>query len=85
VHGLYIPVFALSMVAVRLVNAMSASRVLTAGAALNLLASVLLNAALVPHVGIVGIAWANVGMYTVSTIFLWAFVLRSMRNARQTS
>lgn len=84
VHGLYIPMFALSMVAVRLVNAMSASRALTAGAALNLLASVLLNAALVPYVGILGIAWANVGMYTVSTIFLWAFVLRSMRNARQT-
>ena len=84
VHGLYVPVFALSMVAVRLVNAMSASRVLMAGAALNLLASVLLNAALVPHVGVVGIAWANVGMYTVSTVFLWAFVLRSMGNARQT-
>ena len=84
VHGLYIPMFALSMVAVRLVNALSASRALTAGAALNLLASVLLNAALVPYVGIVGIAWANVGMYTVSTIFLWAFVLHSMRNARQT-
>lgn len=84
VHGLYVPVFALSMVAVRLVNAMSASRVLMAGAALNLLASVLLNATLVPHVGVVGIAWANVGMYTVSTVFLWAFVLRSMGNARQT-
>jgi putative peptidoglycan lipid II flippase len=83
VHGLYIPVFALGMVAVRLVNAMSASRVLMIGSALNLVASVALNAALVPRVGVVGIAWANVGMYVVSATFLWAFVLRAMRAGRQ--
>ena len=83
VHGLYIPVFALSMVAVRLVNAMSASRVLMIGSALNLVASVALNAALVPRVGVVGIAWANVGMYVVSAMFLWAFVLRAMRAGRK--
>lgn len=82
VHGLYIPVFALGMVAVRLVNAMSASRVLMIGSALNLVASVALNAALVPRVGVVGIAWANVGMYVVSATFLWAFVLRAMRAGR---
>jgi putative peptidoglycan lipid II flippase len=82
VHGLYIPVFALGMVAVRLVNAMSASRVLMVGSALNLAASVALNAALVPRVGVVGIAWANVGMYMVSAMFLWAFVLCAMRAGR---
>jgi putative peptidoglycan lipid II flippase len=81
-HGLYIPLFALGMVAVRLVNAMSASRALMVGAALNLAASVALNAVLVPRVGVVGIAWANVGMYMVSAIFLWAFVLRAMRAGR---
>lgn len=82
VHGLYIPVFALGMVAVRLVNALAESRVLMMGSALNLLASVVLNAALVPHVGVVGIAWANVGMYLVSALFLWAFVLRAVRAGR---
>ncbi len=84
VHGLYIPIFALGMVAVRLVNALSASRVLMAGSALNLVASVALNAALVPHVGVVGIAWANVGMYLVSALFLWAFVLRAIYAGRVT-
>jgi putative peptidoglycan lipid II flippase len=84
VHGLYIPIFALSMVAVRLVNALSASRVLMAGSALNLVASVALNAALVSRVGVVGIAWANVGMYLVSALFLWAFVLRTIFAERVT-
>ncbi len=82
VHGLYIPLYALGMVAVRLVNAMSASRVLMVGSALNLAASVALNAVLVPRVGVVGIAWANVGMYLVSAVFLWVFVLREVRAGR---
>lgn len=79
VHALYIPIYALSMVAVRLVNALSASRLLLVGSALNLLASALLNFLLVPEIGVVGIAWANVGMYGVSAAFLWFVVLRRLQ------
>ena len=81
VHALYIPMYALSMVAVRLVNSLSATRMLLLGSALNLIASAALNAALVPHVGVVGIAWANVGMYAVSACFLWVVVLRHLRSS----
>lgn len=78
VHAFYIPIYALSTVAVRLVNALSATRILLVGSALNLLASAILNAWLVPQVGVVGIAWANVGMYGVSAAFLWFVVFRKL-------
>lgn len=82
-HALYIPIYALSMVAVRLVSALSAARALLVGSALNLLASAVLNVWLVPRIGVVGIAWANVGMYGVSAAFLWYVVLRKLSASRQ--
>ncbi len=77
-HALYIPLYALGMVAVRLVNALAASKVLLVGAAMNLAASYILNTLFVPLLGVVGIAWANVGVYGVSATFLWFFVIRRL-------
>lgn len=75
-HAWYAPVYALSMVAVRFLNAVEASRVFLVGSSLNLAASIALNVWLVPRYGVLGIAWANVGMYAASAIFLWACVWR---------
>jgi putative peptidoglycan lipid II flippase len=71
VHALYVPVFALGMVAVRLLNAVGASRTLLVGAVISMSSSFLLNAMLAPTLGVVGIAWANVFMYSLSVGYLW--------------
>jgi putative peptidoglycan lipid II flippase len=82
VHALYLPVFCLGMIATRMIAAAGRTQLLIAVSAVNLVASWLLNAALVPRFGVVGIAWANVGMYSIGTTVLWAFVLRDARRAR---
>lgn len=78
-HALQIPFYALSMIMVRLVTALAATRLLMIGAALNLAADLTLNLTLVPINGVVGIAMANAGMYLVSCAFLWVAALRRLQ------
>lgn len=81
VHALYVPVFALGMVAVRLLNAVGASRTLLVGSVISISSSFLLNAALAPTLGVVGIAWANVLMYSMSVGYLWYRTLAFLRDS----
>jgi putative peptidoglycan lipid II flippase len=77
IHAMYIPVFAVGMVAVRMVNAIGKSKILFYGALCNLAVSLGLNMLLVPRLGLDGVAWANVGTYLSSALFLWGFLLRT--------
>lgn len=78
-HALQIPIFGLSMVAVRLVSALAATRILLIGAALNLATDWLVNLYAPPLLGVRGVALANIAMYTVSCLFLWGAAVRELR------
>ncbi|MGE3459389.1 MAG: murein biosynthesis integral membrane protein MurJ [Kofleriaceae bacterium] len=80
-HALQIPVYALSIVAVRFIAAMSATRILLLGAAVNVLTDLAFNAWLTPRIGVPGVAIANVAMYTVSCVFLWSAAIWRLRTA----
>ena len=79
IHAIYIPTFAISMVAVRMVNAIAASRMLFYTALSNVAVNLGLNMFLVPSLGLEGVVWADVGTYASSALFLWVFLSRIFR------
>ncbi len=79
VHAIQIPLFGLSMVAVRLVHALAATRILLFGAGLNLATDWLVNLYAPDVLGVRGVALANVAMYAMSCLFLWFAGARELR------
>jgi putative peptidoglycan lipid II flippase len=72
VYALQIPFFSLSMIAVRLISAMQANKLLVLCSALSLMGNVILNLVLSRYLGVVGIALATTIVYMGACIFLWA-------------
>ncbi|MBS0373472.1 MAG: hypothetical protein JSR73_02760 [Proteobacteria bacterium] len=75
-HALFIPVYAIGLVAVRVLNSSGGVRWILAGSVLNILVILVSCALLVPNFGAAGAAISDVVMYTISTVFLWSAFLR---------
>jgi putative peptidoglycan lipid II flippase len=78
-YALYIPFYAVSVIAARLVSAMQSNVVLFVGACISLVLNVVLNWYLSQLFGVVGIALATGAVYFVSCVYLWLVALRRLR------
>ncbi len=79
---LQIPVFVLSMLAVRLISALQANRILMWGAAISLAVNIVFNYLLMKWLDVAGIALSTSLMYLVSTGFLVFMVFQLINRQR---
>lgn len=79
---LQVPLCVLGILAVRLISALHANRILMWGAMINLPLSIVLNYVFMQWLGVAGIALAESLMYLASTSFLLIMTLRLMRSIR---
>lgn len=80
---LQIPTFSLGTIAVRLISALNANRILAVGALISVVINVVLNWLLMRRMGLAGIALSTSIVYAVSCAFLWWCAARQLQLARE--
>ena len=78
-YALQIPFFALAMIAVRLISAMQANKLLLISSAISLVLDVVLNWWLSRYFGVMGIALSTSIVYAVACLFLWSVAIRRLK------
>lgn len=84
-HLLQVPVFALGILAVKLISALNANQILMWGAGLNLIFNIVCNYIFMKWLGVAGIALSTSLMYLLSCCYLVVFSLKLLRKASRNS
>jgi putative peptidoglycan lipid II flippase len=78
-YALQIPFFALATIAVRLISAMQANKLLLISSAISLLLDIVLNWLLSRYFGVAGIALSTSIVCAVACFFLWSVAIRKLK------
>lgn len=80
-----IPFYTLGILAVRLISALQANRILMWGSAISLVLNAVLDYVLMQKMGVAGIALSTSLVYIVSFVYLFVMLMRVMRKRMQIS